>query len=258
MSVNSTVRAASGVEHRPDAGHEVCDLGQDRLLIAGPDQVVGAGQLHVSSIGDVLGQVPTMLDGEARRLGSVDDQRRRADRRQDIPNVALVDQANDRLGAARSRCASLVARPIAPHALIVRDRRSEEIDHHRAAGVVFSELEVWCKELVGCADGEVWCLEEMGEAIDEDQAGDSFWMRRGEGHREDATTDVCDDRRLFRTDRIEDGGNVLHELFERRQRSGGYWIREPGAALVEHDQAPERGQPFAKRCQGATSHWASW
>ncbi len=134
--------------------------------------------------------------------------------------------------------------------MIVRDRRSEEIDHHPAAGVVFGELEVWCQDLVGCPDGEVWRLEESGEAIDEDQAGDSFWMRRGEGYREDAAADVRDDGRLFRTDGIEDGGDVLHELLERRQGSGRDRIRESGAALVEHDQAPERGEPFAERGEG--------
>ena len=95
------------IEHRPDAGHEVLDLGDDRVLVAGPDEVVGAGQLDVLRARDVLGEVAPVRDAEAHGGLAVDDQRRDADRRQHVPNVALVDEADDRLGAARAspRCA---------------------------------------------------------------------------------------------------------------------------------------------------------
>ena len=57
---------AARLGRRPNAGHEVLDLGDDRVLVAGPDQVVGAGQLDVLRAGDVLGEVPSVLDAEAR------------------------------------------------------------------------------------------------------------------------------------------------------------------------------------------------
>ena len=50
----------------------------------------------------------------------------------------------------------------------------------------------------------------------------------------------------LRADGIEDGRDVRHEFFERRQRRGRDRIGEPGAALVEHDQAAERRQSLAE------------
>ena len=63
-------------EHSPRIGRgsdtrdEVLDLRHDRFLVAGPDQVVGSGQLDVSGVGNVLGEVAAVLDAEAGRIAS--------------------------------------------------------------------------------------------------------------------------------------------------------------------------------------------
>ena len=57
---------AMRLRRRADAGDEGLDLGDDRVLVAGPDQVVGARQLDVLGRRDVLGEVAAVVDGEAR------------------------------------------------------------------------------------------------------------------------------------------------------------------------------------------------
>ena len=69
------------IEHRSNARHEILDLGNDRVLIARPDEVVGAGQLDVLRTRDVLGEVPPVRDAEAHGRLAVDDQGRDPDRR---------------------------------------------------------------------------------------------------------------------------------------------------------------------------------
>ena len=52
------------IEHRSNARYEILDLCDDRVLIACPDEVVGAGQLDVLGTRNVLGEVPPVLDAE--------------------------------------------------------------------------------------------------------------------------------------------------------------------------------------------------
>ena len=176
----------------------------------------------------------------------MDDERRDADGGQHVADVALVDEADDRLRAAGGRRAALVAGPGAPDPLVVRDRRREQVDHHAAAGVALGDLEGRRELRQRCPDREVGRLEEPREAVDEDQARDALRMRRRERHREDPATDVGDQRRPLGADRVEDGRDVGHELLERRQRGGRDRIRQAGPPLVEHDQPPERGEALAE------------
>ena len=77
MSVNRTVastRFGSGVGRTPVTKAAIS--ADDRILVAGPDQVVGARQLEVGRTFDVRRQVAAVVRGEAERFGSVDDQRR--------------------------------------------------------------------------------------------------------------------------------------------------------------------------------------
>ena len=237
------------IEHRSNARHEVLDLGNDRVLIAGPDEVVGAGQLDVLGTRDVLGEIPPVRDAEAHGRLAVDDQRRDSDRRQDVPHIALVDEADDRLGAARRRRAPLVLRPRAADPLIAGDRRREQVDHHPAAGVALRNLERGRQLGDRRPDREVWRLEEPREAIDEDQARDPLGMGCREGHREDPTADVRDQRRPLGPDRVQHGRDVGHELLERRQRRGRDRVRQACPPLVEHDQPAERRQALPESCQ---------
>ncbi len=237
---------ATGIEHRSDAGHEVLDLGDDRILVAGPDEVVGTGKLDVSRVRDMFGEVPPMRDAEPRRGRSVDDQRRDTDRRQDIADVALVDQADDRLGAARRRGAALVAGPGATDALVAGDGRREQVDHHAPPRIALGDLERWRQCLDRGSDREVGSLEETREAVDEDEARDPFRMRRGERHRQDPAADVGDQRRSVASDRVEHGRDIGHELLEGRKRRRRDRVREARPPLVEHDQPAERRQALAK------------
>ena len=69
MSVNRTVastRFGSGVGRTPVTKAAISN---DRILVAGPDQVVGARQLEIGRTFDVRCQVAAVVRGETKRLG---------------------------------------------------------------------------------------------------------------------------------------------------------------------------------------------
>ncbi len=115
MSVKRTVartRCGSGAGRTPVRKSWIS--ADDRLLVAGPDHVVDAGQLDELRAGYVLGEIASVLDAEPARLGSVDDERRHPDPRQEVPHVTLVDEPDDRHRAARTGGLALVACPGLP------------------------------------------------------------------------------------------------------------------------------------------------
>jgi hypothetical protein len=83
VSNNVGTKRLLAIGYRPDAGHEVLDLGNDLVLITGPHQVVRARQLDVPSVRDMVGEVAPVLH-EVRHIGPLDDQRRDTDRGQDL------------------------------------------------------------------------------------------------------------------------------------------------------------------------------
>ena len=145
--------------------------------------------------------------------------------------------------------AALVLRPRAADPFIAGDRRREEVDHHPAAGVVLRKLEGGRQLSDRHPDREVGRVEEPREAIDQDEARDPLGMRCREGHREDPTADVRDQRGPLGPDRVQHCRDVGHELLERRQRRGRDRVREARPTLVEHDQPAERRQALPESCQ---------
>ena len=112
MSVNRTVASTrSGSGAAADAGEELLDLVEQRVLVADPRQVVVAGQLDEAA-----------RRGSARRgsgrprrngavAGAVEDERRHADRRQDVADVDLGVHPRQRDGRAGARAHAQVASP---------------------------------------------------------------------------------------------------------------------------------------------------
>ena len=81
------IREEHGREHAvrlgavPDAGHELLDLVEHRVLVADPRQVVVARQLDVLRAVDALGEIAGAFDRHGAIAGAVQDERRDAHQR---------------------------------------------------------------------------------------------------------------------------------------------------------------------------------
>jgi hypothetical protein len=76
-------------------GQELLDVAEGELGCL-PDQgAVGAGQLDQPGVGEVLGQVASVLDREQREVAAVQHQRRRLDQRQQRAHVHLEQGPQD-------------------------------------------------------------------------------------------------------------------------------------------------------------------
>ena len=74
---------------RPSLGQESLDLVEKRILVADERQMIVAGQLHEARAGDQARDVAALLDAQAAIAGTMHDQRRHLDRRQDVADVDL-------------------------------------------------------------------------------------------------------------------------------------------------------------------------
>ncbi len=80
---------------RPDAGEERLDLVDDLALVADPREVVRSGKLEELCIRDTSRYVSALLDVRVEVAGAVEDERRNADRGQDITDVDLRVHAGE-------------------------------------------------------------------------------------------------------------------------------------------------------------------
>ena len=76
---------------------------EDWLRVAGDDHLVDTWELNVACTGDVVGQVAGALNVDRIFPGAVQHERRRGDRRQDVPHVDLVGHTEEGLDVAWAR-----------------------------------------------------------------------------------------------------------------------------------------------------------
>src|SRR5438067_8763465 len=88
---------------RADASEKLLDLVENVLLIAGPGQVIDAGELDELRTGNALRDIAALPNICVQVAGAVEDERRDADRRQNLPNVDLRVHLRERKGRPRAR-----------------------------------------------------------------------------------------------------------------------------------------------------------
>ena len=91
---------AVGVDARARAGQEALDLVEQRVLVADEGQVVVARQLDELRAGDQARDVAAFLDQQAPVARAMEDQRRHANRRQDVRDVDFRVHPRQRDGGA--------------------------------------------------------------------------------------------------------------------------------------------------------------
>jgi hypothetical protein len=82
------------------------------------------------------------------------------------------------------------------------------------------------------------------------QGGGTLGIGRGEQHAHRAALGAAHEHGSLRADRIHDGPQVVHPLFQRREISDRDRVGEPGAALIESDQSCKRA-----KAANATREW---
>ena len=110
MSVKSTVaRTRSGPSIGARPRQEFLDLVGERVDITGPRDMIGAGQFDVFRTGDRSAEEPARLDVDARVVRAMQDERRHADRVEDVAHVDLAILAHERGNVRRARTEPLEA-----------------------------------------------------------------------------------------------------------------------------------------------------
>jgi hypothetical protein len=131
---------------RPDPGRELLDLADDRLLVAGPDEVVDARQLNELRAWNVLGEVAPHGDRQVLDVAVMDHQRRHPDRRQDVTHVALEDERHHRACGAGAGGLPLVTGVCLAQAPIAGRARREEADHEGTTVVRLNQVKPAAKK----------------------------------------------------------------------------------------------------------------
>ena len=135
MSVKRTVastRSGSGRGRVPVRNSSISSAISSTF--AGGEPVVVAGELDELRAGDLCSEVPPLLDVDVVVAGAVEDERRRVDRREDVPDVDLRVHAQQSGGGAGARAEPQVLLEV-PHELLVADRGSARSTRRPPAGV---------------------------------------------------------------------------------------------------------------------------
>jgi hypothetical protein len=113
-------RAMSGTRE------ELLDLIENGVHITGPWEVITPGELDVLRPGDALGHVAGSVYVDGRITRSVQDERRDADRRKDMPDVGVESYLQQDARCSRADCQALEASPRLHVLLVMGDASSEK------------------------------------------------------------------------------------------------------------------------------------
>ena len=180
----------------------------------------------------------------------MDDERRNANRRQDVADVDLEVHPPERCDRARARAHAGVRRP-PTHELLVagqarrhptRDSVPRRLVRSPAAlGLLDPPQRLLPRPLPGrlLRPGQRRPVRAV-----ENRSGRPLRIRRGEEHRHRSALGDAEERRALRARRVHHRPHVVHSRLEARDPADA--IGEAGAALVEQDQAPHRRQPLVE------------
>jgi hypothetical protein len=90
--------------HGAYPGEELLDLVENGVLIPCPRVLVDPRKLNVLRVGDLLGEIPAMIDAPHAIARAVDHEAGDADRRQDVPYIPAETVEHQTPNHARARC----------------------------------------------------------------------------------------------------------------------------------------------------------
>src|SRR6516164_782951 len=122
------------------AGEKFLDFVGDSIGNLQKTMVI-SGQLDVFRAGNVLSQIAAGLDVAARVAGSMHDERRHADRRQDRTDINLGVHTSQRDRCRRAGARPLPAGPMATEVVVGRLTRHEEFDRSTGSPSALDEVE---------------------------------------------------------------------------------------------------------------------
>jgi hemerythrin-like domain-containing protein len=227
------------------SGEELLDLVHHLVAVLREPDVVGPVELHVSGIGDVVGQIPAELGRSDLIMCSLQDQGRRLDDGQQLADVGqhrLPEVVSDRAG---------------------RDRTPPEADELLGESGIADSAGYQKRHVVGIAgsprfrlaldDVEEQILRrsprvvggggESGRRVHQHERTTSLRQGGGQEKGERATLGEAEDRGLLRPGGIHDCTDVRHLGLEIGETIERHRIGEARSPPVEDDQAPDGRQP---------------
>ena len=246
MSVNITVastRSGSGTERAPVRNSST----SPSTASASPAQgtMVDPGKLDVAGAWDLRGELLAGAAVDDPVAAPVEDERRDVDRGQDGSHVDVQEHLEDLLDHRRARRGALHAGGELHRLGIVREARREELDHPLRVLPPVGGDELGgglAKRLSGRGPRVVGRLGRAPHRAVEHQRGDALGVG---GREQDAHRPALGDPEQGRPlgpGGVHDRPDVVDPLLEGRHL--GDRVGQPGAALVEEDQARERAEPL--------------
>ena len=207
--------------------------------------MVDPRKLHVAGVRDLRGQLLAGAPVDDPVAVPVEDERRNMDRGQDGSHVDVQEHLEDLLDHRRARGGALQTGGELRRLGIVREARSEELDHPLRVLPPVGGDELGgglAKRLRGRGPGIVGRLGGAPHRAVEHQSSHALGVS---GREQDAHRPALGDPEKGRPlgpRGVHDRPDVVDPQLERRHLGDG--VRQPGAALVEDDQARERAEPL--------------
>ena len=235
---------AVGLRHRAGTGEELLHLAEHRVCIARPGEMVDPRNLDVPGARDLRRELRACAPIHDPVGAPVDHEGRNVDRGEDGPDVDVEEHLEDLLDHPRTRRRALHPGGELDGLRIIREAGSEQ--RHRALRVASP---IWSDELgrrlaqrLGRRGPRVVRrLRRATHRAVEHQGARPIGVGRREQDAHRPALGDPEERRPLGARSVHDRSHVVRPLLERlhpRDRVG-----QPGAALVEEDQARERAEP---------------
>jgi hypothetical protein len=219
---------------------ELLDAGDHRVGVSRPRPVVVPRQLDKGRLRDPLCEVRAVTRGDEQIVPAVEHERRDADAGQDRPDVDLGVHPQQPHGHARARRESQQTREPAAVRIVPGEARCKVLgaDPGTPLGLPGGQVDLDAGRRP--PPRVVAVLGELGQGRVERERRRPLGVRRGEEQTQRPAVRDAEEGRLLRVDGVHHGTHVVHPLLEGWHAL--HRVRKPGAALVEDDQARERGE----------------
>ena len=223
-----------GDRRRPGACEELLDLVQERLGVD-PGQRARSGQLDQPRAGNRVCELACLLHPEQRLVRPVNDERRRLHEREGVADVGDRHRRDEVPDGAGTAADALPGAPPCLHHVVGIGRKAED---PVAVSPVPDHIVDDCGPLHLV---EVVDRRRRERAVEGDGAG-PLRVRRREEDRHRPSLVVPEQRRSLGAHGVHHRAHVVHPRLQ--VGNAPVSVREAGTALVQTDEARERGQPL--------------
>ncbi len=175
-------------------------------------------------------------------LRCVQDQRRRLQRGECVAHIDLQKRSPQRPGCPRSEGRTPLPRQQLHELFVLGQIRRDKLDQLGRPPLRSEGVEDRLSRFDGEPDRVVVANDQAGRRVAQHQGTDPIRVGRGKQDCDRPGVGLGVDRRVLRSDGIEDRQDVLGGLLPRRDRVEGHGVRGTGPPTVEEDQATERCQ----------------